>query len=277
MNCPELSVIVPTYHEAANLPTLLTRIAEAMSVAGITFEVIVVDDDSRDGTEELCDRFGRFQPVRLIVRKDRRGLSSAVLEGIRAAGGDVVCVIDADLSHPPERIAAMHDQLLGRGEHCSDCQMVIGSRYVAGGSTTRNWGVGRWLNSKLATWAARLLTSVADPMAGFFMLRRRDAVRADHLLDPIGYKIGLEILTKCGFDRVGETPIRFCNRVAGESKLNIKQQWLYGIHLNRLMWFKFGKSAMRLPPTRRSAPALINMAADERSEPVVNLPHRKAA
>ncbi len=242
MTNPHVSVIVPTYRESANLPTLLTRIAESMSIAGLGYEVIVVDDDSGDGTDEVCGRFGRFQPVRLIVRRATRGLSSAVLDGIRAAAGELVCVMDADLSHPPESIAAMVERLTS-SQTDRGCQMVIGSRYVAGGRTTADWGLGRYINSKLATWAARPLTDVRDPMAGFFVTRRRDVMACESMLDPIGYKIGLEILVKCGFDCIAEVPITFSNRVAGDSKLNVRQQLLYGVHLLRLMRFKFIRNA----------------------------------
>jgi dolichol-phosphate mannosyltransferase len=116
---------------------------------------------------------------------------------------------------------------------------VIGSRYVAGGTTSDDWGVLRWLNSRVATLMARPLTDVRDPMAGFFALRRSTFERGAEL-NPIGYKIGLELIVKCRCEKVVEIPIHFEDRVYGESKLTLKQQLLYIKHLRRLYIFKYG-------------------------------------
>lgn len=234
-SAPDLSIIVPTYREAANLPVLIPRIAEVLASQPIDWELIVVDDNSPDDTRDVCQVLSERYPVRLIVRTTDRGLSSAVIAGMRAARGDLLLCMDADLSHPPEALPAMVAAL--RDDAQTD--FVVGSRYVAGGRTEDDWGLFRWLNSRAATWLARPLTKLSDPMAGFFALRRASfAAHADDL-NPIGYKIGLELLIKCGCRRVVEIPIHFRNRLHGESKLSLREQLNYLRHLARLYAFRF--------------------------------------
>ncbi|MGQ0634385.1 MAG: glycosyltransferase [Planctomycetaceae bacterium] len=226
-----MSVVVPTYKEVESLPELIERLTELRRTQGIDLELLIMDDDSRDGSEELVRKLN-LSWVRLIVRTADRGLSAAVLEGLKLATRDTVVVMDADLSHPPERIPAMLEAL----DEGSD--FVIGSRYVDGGTTGEDWGFLRWLNSKAATWLARPFTRAADPMSGFFAFRREALARAPYL-NPVGYKIGLELLVKCGFQDVREIPISFAQRKFGESKLSIKEQVRYLQHLRRLLSFKF--------------------------------------
>lgn len=232
---PEVSIIVPTFREAENLGVLIPRVSAALSGAGISAEIIVVDDNSPDGTPEVCRVLAETYPLKLLVRTTERGLSSAVLAGMNVAQGDLLLVMDADLSHPPEKVpeivAALRDP---------PTDFVIGSRYVAGGSTAEDWGLFRWFNSKGATLLAWPLTSTKDPMAGFFALRRADYLKAVDRLDPIGYKIGLELLVKCGCRRVAEVPITFQDRLHGESKLTLKEQLNYLRHLRRLYNYRFG-------------------------------------
>ncbi|MGB0767254.1 MAG: glycosyltransferase [Phycisphaeraceae bacterium] len=227
-----ITIVVPTFRERENLPELIERIDAVRREHGLTLELIVMDDRSNDGSREWVAGCG-CDWVRLIERDGPRGLSPAVLEGIEVATHPVVVVMDADLSHPPERIPAMILAL-----HAGQ-ELVIGSRYVSGGSTDSGWGFLRWLNSFIATKLAYPLTSVRDPMAGFFALRRRELRRADYL-NPIGYKIGLELIVKCRLTNVGEVPIRFTDRVHGESKLTFKEQLRYLQHLRRLYLYKFG-------------------------------------
>lgn len=232
---PAVSIVIPAYREAENLPVIIPRLNEALSCAGLAAEIIVVDDYSGDGTTEVCGELSQQYPVRLETRHRERGLSSAVLHGLRAARGDVLIVMDADLSHPPEKVPELVEAL-----DEADVDFVIGSRYVRGGGTDEDWGVARWLNSKVATWMARPFTRAADPMAGFFALRRTSFHRADdcHDLNPIGYKIGLELIVKCGCQRVQEVPIHFSNRLHGKSKLSLREQLNYVRHLGRLAEYK---------------------------------------
>jgi dolichol-phosphate mannosyltransferase len=240
---PSLSIIVPTYKEAENLPLLVPQLAAALNPRGWAWEVIVVDDNSPDQTREVLDQLTvRFPQVRSLIRTKDRGLSSAVLAGLELAQNEYVVVMDADLSHPPESVPALIDALnTGRAD------FVIGSRYVAGGKT-EDWSRLRWLNSAGATLLAKpLVGTVRDSMAGFFGFRREMLHGADSL-NPIGYKIGLELIVKMGVDptRVAEVPITFRNRIHGQSKLTMKEQFRYLEHLSRLYDYRFPKAAPRL-------------------------------
>lgn len=228
-----VSVIVPTYCEGPNLTVLVSRVSNAFRQTGLFGEILIVDDNSPDDTAAVCAKLADQHPVRLIVRKNERGLSSAVLHGFNNARGEILVVMDADLSHPPEAVPEMIKTL------CQpNVDFVVGSRYVPGGQTDAAWGFFRWLNSKVATLLARPLTNISDPMAGFFAIRR-DTYRAADRLDPIGYKIGLELLVKAQCKGVREIPIHFRDRLHGESKLNFREQVNYLRHLVRLMRYKF--------------------------------------
>lgn len=236
-----VSVIIPTYCEAENLPRLVPQAAAAIGTRGWTWELIVIDDNSPDSTREVLAELARQWPqFRYLIREKDRGLSSAVLAGLAMARYDYLLVMDADLSHPPESIPALIDPLLqGRAD------FTIGSRYVAGGKT-EDWGRFRWINSAVATLLSRPFTrSVRDPMAGFFALPRRLYLAADEL-NPIGYKIGLELIVKCHVTKVVEVPIVFRNRMHGESKLTLKEQFRYLEHLSRLYDYRFPRASPRI-------------------------------
>ena len=227
-----VTVVVPTYKEVENLPLLIDRLAKVRAEHKLELDVLIMDDDSRDGSAELVA--ARPEPwVRIVVRTADRGLSPSVLDGMRRGQGDVFVCMDADLSHPPEAIPHMLRKL------AEGADFVIGSRYVRGGSTSDDWGFLRWINSRVATLLARPLTSARDPMAGFFAFRRT-TFAAGRDFNPVGYKIGLEFIVKCGCERVVEVPIHFEDRQLGKSKLTMRQQLLYIKHLRRLYTFKFG-------------------------------------
>ncbi len=241
---PEVSVIVPTYKEAANIPLLVPAVSRALAAAGVSHEILIVDDNSRDGSEEaaeaLADGPERW-PVRMLVRRTERGLATAVLHGFRQARGRVLVCMDADLSHPPESVPALARPVLeGRAD------FSLGSRYVKGGSIDEGWSAYRWLNSKFATMLARPLTRVKDPMAGFFALTREAFERAAPL-DPIGYKIALELLVKAPIEAVAEVPIRFAQRKHGESKLSLKEQLNYMRHVGRLLRYRGAAGGWKRP------------------------------
>jgi len=230
-----VSIVVPTYREAANIPVLAERVFSALDAAGLQGELIIVDDDSRDGSVEAVEAIARKWPARIVVRTDERGLSSAVVRGFSEAQHGVLVCMDADLSHPPETVPKLVAPIAG-----GESDFAIGSRYAAGGSTEGDWGLFRKLNSLVATWLARPLTKATDPMAGFFCLRREtfEAARGAGL-NPIGYKIGLELLIKSRCRRPVEIPIAFANRLHGESKLTLRQQLLYLRHLVSLYRFRW--------------------------------------
>lgn len=228
-----VSIIVPTYREAPNIRTLIERIFTAVARAGSDAELILVDDNSQDGTEAIVEELRADYSVRLIVRKDDRGLSSAVVCGFRDAKYDRLVVLDADLQHPPEMIPALLKHL-----DEEDCDFVIGTRYGADGAIAEHWPLRRRLGSRFATLLARPLVPLSDPLSGFFALHRETWLRAE-ALDPIGYKIGLELYVKCRCKHPAEVPIRFEARTAGESKLTFREQVRYMRHLGRLYRFRF--------------------------------------
>ena len=229
---PSVTVVIPTFREAENLPTLLERLSKVRSTHALDLDVRIMDDDSRDGTVAIIEGLA-LEWVELVVRHGQRGLSPAVIEGFQGARGDVLVCMDADLSHPPEKIVELIDAL----REGSD--FVVGSRYVEGGTTADDWGLFRWLNSQVATLLARPFTSISDPMSGFFALERTTFERATEL-SAVAYKIGLELIVKCRCKRVREVPIHFADRAFGESKLTLRQQLLYLEHLRRLTVFKYG-------------------------------------
>jgi dolichol-phosphate mannosyltransferase len=233
----EVSVVVPALNEAGNLRALLERLDRAMG--GRDYEVLVVDDGSRDGTHELCIELQRAYPLRLLIRPEPTdGLSGAVLHGMARAHGEFLVVMDADLQHPPEQVPNLLAPLIH-----NDAEFVLGSRYVPGGTTQQGWGLLRWANSKIATLLARPFSGrTRDPMSGFFALRRQTYERAG-ALNPIGYKVALELICKCGVRQVCEVPIHFGLRGAGESKLTLTQQVHYLDHLSRLYDYCFPRAS----------------------------------
>ena len=228
-----VSIVVPTFREAANIPALVERVHAALSASDIEWELLLVDDDSNDGSEAIVAALARRLPVRMEVRRDGpRDLSLAVIEGIRLARFDRLVVMDADLSHPPERIIDLLAAL------DAGCDLVIGSRYAPGGSVDQAWSPWRFLNSRLATLLALPLVNCSDPMAGFFATDRR-ALPDLRTLQPLGYKIALELMVR-GRLRVKEVPIDFSDRTLGASKMNWRQQVNFVRHLYRLYLHRFG-------------------------------------
>lgn len=223
-----ISAIIPTYNEKDNIAALLEKLDSVLS--GYNYEVNFVDDNSSDGTAELAKVLSAKYPVNVIVRKDKRGLASAVVDGFNSSRGEILLVMDADLQHPPEVIPSMLHEIE------SGADIAVASRYVKGGAC-QSWGLTRRVLSRGATFLARLLLPstrcVNDPMSGFFMLNRY--VVADAELKPTGYKILTEILAMGQFQKVVEVPYTFKNRAKGKSKLNPKQQIEYLRHLYSLL------------------------------------------
>jgi len=224
------TVVVPTYNESGNLPRLVERICSALPAT----EIVVVDDASRDGTAAVARDLARTYPVRVIERFDERGLSTAVLRGLREAQTDVCVVMDADLSHPPEAIPRLIQAVQAGAD------VAVGSRYVPGGDIDE-WPLFRRFASRAGTLLARPLTRVQDPMAGFFCLKR--SLLAGIPLKPRGFKILLEILARTKTTRTVEVPIHFEDRMEGASKFNskersefLKQVWTLYHDLNAWPW-----------------------------------------
>lgn len=213
---PILSIIAPTYNERANIRPLVAAISAAMG--NIPWELIVVDDDSSDGTyREVFAVAREGAPVRCIRRVGRRGLASAVVEGALSAGGEIVGVIDADMQHDETRLPHMLHLL-----QTTDADVVVGSRYIEGGGMG-DWDTGRRRMSAFATWCSRFLIggTLTDPMSGFFMTRRAVFEETIYDLSQQGYKILLDILTSSPHPlKVVEIPYVFRNRRLGKSKVD---------------------------------------------------------
>jgi len=213
----KVSVIVPTYNERETVPVLLRRLAAAVGQPRWEAEAVVVDDSSPDGTGKVAAEVGAelrdVLPVIVLSRPGKAGLASAVLDGVQRGRGDVVAVMDSDLSHPPEVVPTLLTAIDGGAD------LAIGSRYVPGGGITR-WSVSRRVLSWGATRLARALlgVTVRDPMSGLFACRRGlfDGIEFEGL----GYKLLLEILASGRARRVEEVPYRFEERAGGESKLD---------------------------------------------------------
>lgn len=217
-------MVVPTLNEADNIDPLLTRLL-ALDLAPDSFEVIFVDDGSRDGTPDKVRAWEGRANVRLLERREKPDLTGSILAGVALARGDVIVVMDADLSHPPERLPALVAPVLD-GSH----DVAVGSRYVAGGST-EGWPLHRQWLSRLGGWFALPICDVSDATSGFFAFRRELA--ATIAARAQGYKILLELLVAGqGQLRVVEVPICFRDRTHGTSKLSFHHQWTY---LQRLM------------------------------------------
>lgn len=215
-----VSIIIPTRNEEDNIAPLLEGISKTLAGRAPDTEVIFIDDGSTDRTREnICAYSGPLQ-IRLICRDEVTGLATAVLAGAKVARGELLVIMDADLSHPPERIP----DLLLPLQNCS-YDMAIGSRYVRGGAIP-GWPLRRRLASWMATLPARLFTEVRDPLAGFFAVRREEVLAINR---PVaGFKIGLEILASAGDRlRVTEIPITFVDRQQGQSKMGITVFFAY--------------------------------------------------
>ncbi len=217
-----LSIIIPTYNEAENIVPLVRRICKTMP-KGI--EIIIVDDNSPDGTGKIADRLAKRYPVRVIHRAGKSGLADAVIEGFRHARGEFLGCMDADQSHPPELLP----KLLETVKNGAD--IAVASRKVGNGGTL-GWSHYRHLMSWTATALAWPLTSVKDRTSGYMVFRRK--IIAGKKLNPIGYKIVLEVIVRSGSKRVVEVPFTFINRKTGQSHTNKKIILEYLRHLGRL-------------------------------------------
>ena len=244
-----ISVVIPTLNEAAVIEKTLRRAVAALRSTSEAFEIVVVDDCSMDGTAGLVEVLGKELPVQVLMRSGRLGLATAVLDGWSLAKGDVLGVMDADLQHPPETLAPLVQAIRQQG-----ADLAIGSRYVPGGGTC-GWTWLRRLVSRTATHMAATvlplkLSTVGDPMSGIFMVRASALKDAD--LDPVGYKILLEVIAKAHYQKLVEVPYVFQERKRGSSKLGARQYLEFLLHLAKLAagtgqlmsWIRYGLVAL---------------------------------
>ncbi len=245
-----LAIVVPTYNERDRLNDLVEKIFSSYVAGGIDGEIVIVDDNSPDGTGPLADELATRFPITVVHRAGKMGLGTAVIEGFAAASAPVVGVIDADLSHPPELLPRMLAVM-----QSTSADVVIGSRYIPGGGT-QGWGLGRLLMSRFACLLARTVTPIRDATSGFFLMRRTLAhgVR----ISAGGFKICLELLVRGRPASVVEVPYVFVGRTAGESKMNLKEALGYLKQLVELRQFvsrqpRLVQSYRRLSPQELAA------------------------
>ncbi|MFA6429365.1 MAG: polyprenol monophosphomannose synthase [Patescibacteria group bacterium] len=227
-----ISLVVPTLNERGSIELLLRGIAEAWTQlpSGTALEVLIVDDGSTDGTATAARSVALPFPVRVIERQER-GLATAVLRGFREATGEVLGVMDADLSHPTEVLPLLVEAL-------ERADLVVASRHALGGAV-EEWPWYRKFASWFATQLARPLGIVtSDPMSGYFLLKR--SVVEGAVCSPLGYKILLEILVKGQYRALTEIPYTFRNRDVGKSKMGWRESLNYLRHLLRLYYWRFG-------------------------------------
>jgi len=235
----QVSIIIPTYNESQNILKILKSIGDILP-KNILAEAIVVDDNSPDGTGKIVENYLKeFKRITgytidVIHRTAKKGLSSAILNGIQQAKGDTIVVMDSDFSHPPQIIPRMLDAL-----RKYQCDIVIASRYVKGGKIS-GWPIKRKLLSKLATAIAKkgLGVSTADPMSGFFAFKRH--IIKGLKFDAIGFKMLLEILVKTKGATVREIPYTFTDRKFGSSKVTLSTAYDYANSVWKL--YRYGKS-----------------------------------
>ncbi|MFI9626623.1 glycosyltransferase [Streptomyces sp. NPDC052042] len=232
-----ITIVIPTFNEAANIPELLSRISAAVPPGEETSVLFV--DDSTDDTLEVIEKEAARIPLKVEVHhRDAPvgGLGGAVMEGIARSGSRWIVVMDADLQHPP----ALLSELISRGEETS-AQLVVASRYTGEGSRSGLGSRYRVLVSGASTSLAKvlfpkLLRGVSDPMSGYFAIRRElvDQARRTGALRPLGYKILLELIVRCRPHAVTEAAYEFGPRHAGESKSSVREGLRFLRHLLRL-------------------------------------------
>jgi dolichol-phosphate mannosyltransferase len=214
-----LALVVPTYNERDRLSELVRVIFDVYRTAGVEGELVIVDDNSPDGTGRLADELALQFPIRVIHRQGKLGLGTAVIDGFNASDAEYVGVIDADLSHPPDLVPRML-----RAVEDAHADIVIGSRYIPGGGT-KNWELSRVWMSRFACLLARGLTPVKDVTSGFFLIRRE--LTRGVTISAGGFKICLELLIRTAPRLVIEVPYVFTGRTAGQSKMNLAEAMGY--------------------------------------------------
>ena len=224
-----ISIVIPTFNEAENIRDILIRTMDAMNVACLSYEIIVVDDYFLDGIADIAMDILKDNGKVICRIGKSRSLSLSILDGINAASGEIVVVMDADGSHPPELIHEFYSQFaLGY-------DLVIASRYISGGGTI-GFSLLRKVISYGACFLGRFVTSVRDNTSGYFCIRLScfEGVK----LTPRGFKIGLEIFVKARYRRYKEIPYIFSNRAKGKSKLSGKVTLQYILQLIELLQYR---------------------------------------
>jgi len=209
-----ISIIAPCYNEKDNIEGFITQTFKLLKSENLEGELIIVDDDSPDGTGRVASGMKEeYDNLKVLIRKNELCLSSAVARGFQAAEGDIMVVMDADLSHPPEAIPKLIEPI-----RQGKCEMTVGSRYIKGGRAL-HWPFKRRIISKAAILLASMVSRLKDPTSGFFAFKR--SVLEGVELRPKGQKIGLELIAKGNYKDIAEVSYVFRERRYGRSKLTL--------------------------------------------------------
>jgi dolichol-phosphate mannosyltransferase len=216
VNCKKFALVVPTLNETENIVTVLDRAREALAPVALPWEILVVDDDSTDGTAEVVRRYNETHAgIRLMERHGQKGLAGAITYGWKHTDADVIGVMDADLQHPPELLPELVTRI------CQGSDIAIASRYLRADSMEA-WSLPRRMISRLSVLASKPVQKsglrAKDPMSGFFVLRR-ECIEGIHFQSE-GFKLLLEILARGHVRSVAEVPFKFGTRSGGKSKAN---------------------------------------------------------
>lgn len=212
----EISIVIPTYNEKENLANLIKKIQYSLETT--SFEIIIVDDNSPDGTGKIADEISNLNGfIKVIHRPSKLGLTSAIIDGFKTSKGEFIGVLDADLQHSPEILL----EFLKKIHEGAD--LIIASRYIKG-SNYDGWGLYRKIVSRVATFMTHVILpqtkNVMDPLSGYFILRKKQLCNIQ--LTGIGWKILLEIIVNCRFKKIVEVPYVFKTRTSGDSKLGFQ-------------------------------------------------------
>lgn len=224
-------MVVPTYNERDRLAELVKAVFDAATQHNVALELVVVDDNSPDGTGAVADELAKRYRMRVIHRAGKLGLGTAVVEGFGVASAETVGVMDADFSHPPSMVPRLFAAMRQTG-----ADVVVASRYVPGGRTP-NWPLKRRVLSRVACLLARPLSPVRDAASGFFLIRH--AIVRDVTIKAGGFKICLELLVRGWPTKIVELPYQFDDREQGESKMSLREAAGYLVQLKdlyRLRW-----------------------------------------
>jgi len=225
-SAPDLTMIVPTYNERDRLAELVRALFDAARGADLELELVVVDDNSPDGTGRVADELAKLHRMQVIHRAGKLGLGTAVVAGFAAASSEIVGVMDADFSHPPALVPKMLSVFRATG-----ADVLVASRYIPGGSTP-NWPLKRRVLSRIGCLLARGLSPIRDAASGFFLIRR--SIAQSVTIKAGGFKICLELIVRGAPRRLVEVPYRFDDREQGESKMSLREAAGYLVQLKDL-------------------------------------------
>jgi dolichol-phosphate mannosyltransferase len=239
-------MVLPTYNERERIAELVDVLFTACTEGGIALEVVIVDDNSPDGTGAIADDLALRHRLRVVHRPGKQGLGTAVVAGFAAASADIVGVMDADFSHPPSLVPWMLTSF-----RATDADILVASRYIPGGSTP-DWPLRRRLLSRAACLLARPLSPIRDAASGFFLLRR-DIARAT-AIKAGGFKICLELVVRSGARHLVELPYRFDDRELGASKMSMREAAGYLVQLRDLYELRLTGRSTRASEYHRISP-----------------------